>query len=339
VHQKKSPADRIRPALRWAAAPVAGVVVLALLAFVLPGGLPLPSPEKRWCIAIWRGPSPLDLAPPAGDGGPVLTPEQVGPEVAAVADPFLLRDGARWLLFFESQDTATHRGSICLAESEDFAAWRPAGTVISEPFHLSYPYVFEADGEHFLVPESGGIQELRLYRAAPFPSRFVFVATLLEGARFTDTCVFRHAGRWWLLTFLPERGELDLYHAERLTGPWQRHPASPVARGEDANPRPGGRVVLWNGRLLRFAQQDRPRYGTRVLAREITELTPTSFAERPAGQGPVVAASGHGWNALGMHQVDPVEVAPGQWVAAVDGYRTAWMLGFRRLSLGRSEAP
>ena len=38
--------------------------------------------------------------------------------------------------------------------------------VLAEPFHLSYPYVFEWQGSHYMIPESGAAKSVRLYRAS-----------------------------------------------------------------------------------------------------------------------------------------------------------------------------
>jgi hypothetical protein len=68
-----------------------------------------------------------------------------------------------------------------------------------------------------------------------------------------------------------------------------------------------------------MAQNCQPRYGTGVNAFEITELTTTSYAERPASATPIVTASGTGWNASRMHHVDAHRLESGRWIAAVDG--------------------
>ncbi|MCG8563555.1 MAG: hypothetical protein MI747_00565, partial [Desulfobacterales bacterium] len=68
----------------------------------------------------------------------------------------------------------------------------------------------------------------------------------------------------------------------------------------------------------RFAQDGSISYGRRLLAFKITELTPQTYAETPmelSGLG----ASGRGWNAQGMHTIDPHRLPNGQWLACVDG--------------------
>jgi hypothetical protein len=239
-----------------------------------------------------------------------------------VADPFLVRADDRWHLFFEVLNRRSSRGEIGLATSDDLARWRYERIVLAEPFHLSYPFVFEWQGSHYMLPESHETGSIRLYRADPFPGEWKHVHTLLEGHPFSDATLFRHEERWWLFAQNSPTGRHDnlrLYFADDLFGAWTEHPASPIIEGDPHVARPAGRVVRAGGALFRFAQDCKPRYGLGVRAFEITTLTTTGYAERPASPSPVLAGSGTGWNATRMHHVDAQEVAPGRWVASVDG--------------------
>jgi hypothetical protein len=241
-----------------------------------------------------------------------------------VADPFLLHAGERWHLFFEVLNRQSGRGEIGLATSPDLARWKYERIVLAEPFHLSYPQVFEWEGAHYMVPESHQARSIRLYRGDPFPSRWTHVHTLLEGLPFSDATLFRHADRWWLFTETSEPRRHDtvrLYSSESLTGAWEEHPASPIVAGDPSVARPAGSVVVADDRLLRFAQVCTPRYGVSVNALEITTLTPAAYAERPAAPAPVLQGSGvpESWNASRMHHVDAHRLPSGEWVAAVDG--------------------
>jgi hypothetical protein len=225
-------------------------------------------------------------------------------------------------MFFEVDSWSSWKGEIGCATSADGTDWRYAGIVLAERFHLSYPHVFAADGGIYMTPESSQAQAVRLYRARRFPDRWEHVANLVEGLPYADPTIVCHDGRWWLFTETSGGSDdtLRLYHAARLTGPWVEHPRSPIVRGDAALARPAGRIVAADGRLVRFAQNCRPAYGTDVRALEILTLTTSDYAERPLGTGPILGP-GAGWNAGGMHHVDPVEVGPGRWLAAVDGWR------------------
>lgn len=291
--------------------------------------IPFLAQKDRWAVALWRGDSPLSLAP-SGDA-PLLTAADVTDVPAEfVADPFLAEESGRRHLFFEVLNARTGRGEIGLASSDDGVLWRYERIVLREPFHLSYPQVFRWEGEWYMVPETMGAREVRLYRARRFPDLWEGAGTLLSGEGYVDPTLVRRDGLWWLFVIHPKH-HLHLYYARDLTGPWTEHPLSPLFRGDPRASRPAGRIVEEGGRLLRFSQDGVPWYGRRVLAFEILELTPERYRERPLGP---VLSPGDGWNRDGMHHIDPHPDGKGGWVAAVDGFAKYWSFEPRREKWG-----
>jgi hypothetical protein len=262
------------------------------------------------------------LGPPAGVSNPVLTADDVSDLAAAfLADPFLVREGGRWFLFFEVMPAGVERGVIGLAESDDGLRWSYRGVVLSEPFHLSYPHVFRWGGAYYMTPETLEPGQVRLYRAARFPDRWEHAADLIPG-RHADPTPFPAAGAWWMFTCpSPESFDaLRLYRAETPLGPWREHPRSPVVEGDARTARPAGRVVTWRGAPVRFAQDCETDYGRLVRAFRVTALSATDYREEPAAPGPVVGPGREVWNRRGMHHVDAHERPGGGWIAAVDGH-------------------
>jgi hypothetical protein len=289
-------------------------------------GIPLWQKEDRWSIGIYEGDSPFHLTPHRLASNPVLSAKDVNDVKADfVADPFLVREGPAWYMFFEVMDANSYNGKIALATSDDGLQWTYKHIVLEEPWHLSYPYVFKWGKCFYMVPESASANAVHLYRAANFPGEWKLERVLLYG-RFADPSIFRHDGRWWLFAGGGARDNsrseaLHLFYADDLHGEWKEHPMSPVVVGSPSASRPGGRVLSWNGLLVRYTQDGVPTYGSRTRAFEITELSPTSYREQEVGHDPVIAASGTGWNANGMHHVDAQEMPDGKWIAGVDGNR------------------
>ena len=272
-----------------------------------------------WAIGIYRGSSPFDLYP--GSTNAVLTAADVHDARADfVADPFLLRRDGWWNLFFELLDRDTGRGAIGLADSDDGRAFTYRQVVLREPFHLSYPFVFEWEGEVYMTPEALDAGGVRLYRATRFPLEWAPVATLVAG-RLADPTVFRHDGRWWLFACgaPTTHDDLRLFLADRLEGPWREHRQSPLIAGDRRSARPAGRPVFHDGAWHRFAQDCHPVYGSRVRAFRIAELTPDRYTETLCLPDPVLAPVGRGWNGRRMHHVDAHLDAEGGWIACVDG--------------------
>jgi hypothetical protein len=277
---------------------------------------------RVYSIGIYTGPSPLALSPPDHRiRNPVLTRESVTDLLATfVADPFMIRVDGLWHMFFEALTWRVHskKGEVAHATSKDGFDWQYQGVVLVEPFHLSYPYVFQHRSDHYMIPESAEAGAIRLYRADPFPRRWVWVTDLVTGPEYRDNCVFQHDGRWWMFTHTStDQGTLRLFHAPELTGAWVEHPRSPVVAADRRIARPAGRIVSMDGRLLRFAQDCRVTYGASVAAFEIARLTPDAYEEIEFAGNPILTGGEPRWN-RGMHHLDPHQLEDGTWIACVD---------------------
>ena len=249
-----------------------------------------PSPRRRdgraypaWSVGIYAGASLQTLAGHPEAHNPVLTRHEVTDiQAAFVADPFLIREGDSWWMFMEVMNAETGRGEIALARSYDGVEWSYEGVVLREPFHLSYPYVFARDGQHYMIPETLAAGAVRLYTGDPFPTKWRHVRDLIPGA-YADPSIFERDGRWWLLCCGNPCGHdmLNLFSAPTLEASWHEHAIRPLIENDNRRARPAGRVTISEGQLIRFAQDCRPQYGTGVRAFLLSELTTTSYACRP----------------------------------------------------------
>lgn len=284
--------------------------------------------ETEWAIGIYRGDSYSNLFQAPGIKNPVLRGSDVTDVRAEfIADPFMVQAGDKWYMFFEVMNSLTSRGEIGCAVSQDGLHWKYLRTVLKEPFHLSYPYVFEWEDQFYMIPESADANSIRLYRAENFPYSWTFVSDLIKGP-YCDTSVFYTDKTWWMLTCSQPKtnDELRLFFADGLTGPWTEHPASPVVRGDPSKARLGGRILVVEGGIIRFAQDDRRTYGKKVREFVITEISKTKYTEREYPGNPILSAQGKGWNRHGMHHLDAHEITRGNWIAVVDGYKKKLVL-------------
>jgi hypothetical protein len=282
-----------------------------------------PSPRSvEWAIGVYVGEAPFTVEP-AGVDAPVLTSTSVSDIPADfVADPFMLQADTTWYMFFEAMHRKKARGEIGLATSNNGTEWNYEQIVLAEPYHLSYPYVFEWSNEYFMIPESYQAGSIQLYRASEFPTEWSFAANLLSGAYYVDSSILRYDDKWWLFTdasLQARHDTLRLFWADDLTEGWVEHPQSPIISANPQIARPAGRMILFNGRPIRFTQSCYPVYGTQVRAFEILELTTRRYEEREIGPNPIIGATGFGWNREGMHHIDAHPIA-GRWVACVDGF-------------------
>ena len=272
-----------------------------------------------WSIGIYEGPTPFDLSPPENISNPVLTWMNITDRDAKfVADPFMVFEDEKYFMFFEMLNLNTKQGDIAYAESADGKNWNYRKVVIDEKFHLSYPYVFKWENNYYMIPESHRDFSVRLYKAKKFPEEWEYVGNLLSGYRNVDPSIFRYKDKWWMFVSTGDNEILNLFFSDNLFKGWQPHPKNPIVKLDKHFSRSGGRVIHYNGNLFRLAQDDDPSYGIQVFAFEITELSETSYAEKLASKKPIVTKTNIGWNAAGMHNVDPQKIG-NKWIAVVDG--------------------
>lgn len=80
------------------------------------------------------------------------------------ADPMLFsKDGSNYV-FMEVYDKIFEKGSIGVSKfSKKGKLLRPK-IIINEKFHQSFPEIFEYEGSTYLMPESSGVNQIKLYR-------------------------------------------------------------------------------------------------------------------------------------------------------------------------------
>jgi len=200
------------------------------------------------------------------------------------ADPFLFERDGRHHLFCEEMPPGTNRAVISHAELHpDGSVAEPPVPVISAPYHLSYPCVFEHEGEVFLIPETSAQQRVELYRAVEFPRVWRRETVLLDGLVASDATVLAHGDRLWLFVGVAVAhatllDELHLFTAATPLGPWHPHPRNPVV-SDVRCARPAGAIQRWGSRLVRPAQDGSRRYGGAISFREIDELSLERYSE------------------------------------------------------------
>ncbi|MBD2138462.1 hypothetical protein H6F32_12875 [Anabaena sp. FACHB-1237] len=277
--------------------------------------------KSDWSIGIYTGDSPFNLSSPENIKNPVLTAKDVTDVPADfVADPFMVCENGIWYMFFEVLNSLNNKGEIGLATSKDGFNWHYQQIVMREDFHLSYPYVFKFKNEYYMIPESFQSSSVRLYIATDFPTQWSFVTNLLDQSEFADSSIFQHNDMWWLLTTTSkDRNILRLFYSQQLIGLWIEHIKSPVIEENKKIARSAGRIVLLDGKIIRYTQDCERIYGSQVRAFEITDLTTTNYQEKEFQENPIIKASGSGWNKTGMHHIDPHKIDENKWIACVDG--------------------
>lgn len=123
-----------------------------------------------WHVGIVNSPLQHILAQGTLEGLPVVwTPPMR--RFCFRADPFGLWRDDRLYVFVEDYDYRVRVGSIDVLIYDKSLHLLEQRKVLQTPWHLSYPYVFEADGHTWMLPEAFRSGKLTLYRCKHFPDQ------------------------------------------------------------------------------------------------------------------------------------------------------------------------
>lgn len=204
-----------------------------------------------------------------------------------VADPFLFVNNETLFLFYEDKRMYKN-GVISMTSTKDLKNWSKPVVVLREECHLSYPWVFEEKGHIYMIPETCGLKEIRLYEGLPDLTSFKFVKTIMhdeksytDGFSFSDSSIQKKDGIFYLMTTINDGKDniLKLYFSDKLEGGYKEHPMSPLYVGNKYG-RNAGCLIEKDGKLLRVAQDCIERYGDNVHLLEITKISPTEYYEK-----------------------------------------------------------
>jgi len=205
------------------------------------------------------------------------------------ADPFLVARDGKTYCFVEDYVYKTGRGHITALEVQQGGTVSELGPALIEPFHLSFPFIFEYDGALYMCPETRESRQIRIYRCAEFPLRWELVTVAMDGVSAADTMLFASGDRWWMLTNLDESGtgdhcsELSLFFADSpLATTWAPHPQNPIVVDPERARNAG--LIVESGGVYRLAQrQGFDQYGAGLSIWQIAELSSERYREELAG--------------------------------------------------------
>lgn len=202
------------------------------------------------------------------------------------ADPFIIKKDNNHYLFIEDFSYSAERGRISVIETVDFKTYSEPTPAIEQPFHLSYPFIVEHEGEYYCIPEQCESGEIALYQAKSFPFDWYKKTTLVADFPGVDPTLIQKDGLWWMFTANHsdhDSSKLYLFYADHLEGPWTPHRLNPVKQFPQKT-RPAGRIFTYNNRLIRPSQNCTATYGGSTIFNEITKLTKTEYQEIYIGE-------------------------------------------------------
>ena len=116
------------------------------------------------------------------------------------ADPLLATIDGKDILFMEVFDRKKHKGMIGVSVFDENGVLTPPRIILEEPFHLSFPVVFQWKNEWIMMPECADSGELRFYSLNPDTLEVSFIRGIPTAGRFVDTVVLSCDEKITLLT-------------------------------------------------------------------------------------------------------------------------------------------
>ena len=223
------------------------------------------------------------------------------------ADPFVWMHDGNYYIFVEERLFSSNRAHIACITLDSQLNVLDQRVALERPYHVSYPFIFEHEGQLYMIPETEKNRAVELYRCSSFPHQWVFIRTLLPEVRAVDATLLKAGRKWWLFANVREGGKtwdtLHLFHADDfLCDEWTPHPRNPIVK-DIQSARPAGRVFLHEGGLIRPSQDCSVRYGYAINFNRISVLTESDYAEVRDGclQPPIRRSilGIHTWNESG----------------------------------------
>ena len=201
------------------------------------------------------------------------------------ADPFSIERSGIHYIFFEDCPRKTNIGQVSMLTIDATGRSSLPTAVLKEPFHMSYPFVFEEGGFVYMVPETSVDKTIRLYRSEKFPLRWTLQSVLIENIRAVDATLVQYNGKWWLFANVSEQAgmsdwdELHLFYSDSpVSNKWTPHPMNPIVT-DARTARPAGRIYHRGGSLIRPSQDCSNGYGYAVNFNRIICMTETDYRE------------------------------------------------------------
>lgn len=206
-----------------------------------------------------------------------------------LADPFLFEKDGVVYLFYEAYDLVIQRGHIGYSMiREDGTATSPK--IIIKGNHKSFPYIFENDDGIFIMPESCGDYNVRLFRAVNFPDNWKEERVLVSDIFSVDSIILHEENADYLLTSEQYRNQFGkkviscwvknrlLKFSDGLSMDSQKITGYVVSEGEKGV-RNAGAVFGYDSKLVRPGQNcEEGIYGKGLKFFEIQSIVP--YAEK-----------------------------------------------------------
>lgn len=186
-----------------------------------------------------------------------------------IADPIMYTVNGEHYLFVEVFEEKKKKAAIGYYQ---FETGKPVykGIIIENSYHMSYPCVFEYNGEHYMIPESSANDSISLYKAEHFPEKWTKEIDLVKGEKYVDSTVVSNDEGIFILSYKTTKNGWQLVQFILDMENKSVKEKSTIDYNENVG-RPGGYVFCGNKRP---AQDCRKKYGENLLIYEVDSYVP-----------------------------------------------------------------
>lgn len=213
-----------------------------------------------------------------------------------IYQPAIVAYGGEKFIFYTCFDHDTFKSVLaCIKLNEkNFYGQLTIDTpviILERPYNISHPFIFEYQGEMWLIPSSPSNHTVELYRAVSFPDKWIFETMLFEDINLHGVTLFSHPSNpatWWMFAASLEWNSsghdmLNIYSSSDPTGNWMPHQRNPVnMQAEWAEP--GGNLFLADEKIV-YPVKSTQKNSAAILFYEIISLNEKQFVHTPFQSG------------------------------------------------------
>jgi len=197
------------------------------------------------------------------------------------ADPFCLEYNNSLDILYEGYDYKISKGNLNVMSIDYKTNQIFVKKLLTEQYHLSFPFLFEFNSKHYCIPESYQLNCIQLFEYDIKEKSLIKICNIVENVKAVDTVIFFHDGLWWM--FYALEGEnvneyLYLRYTDNIFSEWKEHPMNPVKQSPKSS-RMAGKVFTYKDNLYRPAQNCSLTYGGGISICKIEILTTIDYEE------------------------------------------------------------
>lgn len=205
------------------------------------------------------------------------------------ADPFLFEYQDKTYVFFENWEYSREKGKISVGIIKQDRV-TDVKDCLDLGYHLSYPLVFKYQNQIFMIPETGQMKRLEIWRCEHFPNQWSLEKTCFEseGRSLVDSTIAKDShNQFWLFVnfgsrqFLEHGSNLCVF---KIDSPMMNeiipHKLNPVVSDCRSARNAGNIYIDKSGRLIRPSQASQNGvYGECLNLCHIKKLTIDTYEE------------------------------------------------------------